>query len=300
MSITIVQAQIEELQNEIIEKKKQLNELKKSVPEKLVENYMFQVSNGCTTSLLELFGDKNELIVVHNMGKGCSYCTMWADGLNGVFHHLIAKAGFVVSSPDAPEIQEDFAASRKWQFQMVSIKGSTFAEDMGFQKGKYVYPGVSTFRKDEENNIYLIAQAPFGPGDDFCVTWPLFELLPSGSEGVVAKQNLNNRSPFQLTNNIAIGVKDYDQAVQFYETIIGKEKKQTSAGETLFSISGTNIFIEEHEHNNTYFEFAVDDFEPSKKILVENGCVITKEYSDKSVMLADPYGLKFHLFEMKK
>jgi predicted enzyme related to lactoylglutathione lyase len=225
---------------------------------------------------------------------------MWADGINGVFHHLIAKASFVLASPDIPEVQEDFSASRKWQFPMISIKESTFTEDMGYQNGEHYHPGVSTFRKDNEGDIYLIAQAPFGPGDDFCLTWPLFDLLPSGSNDIVAKQNLNSQSLFQLTNNIAVGVTDYPNAVEFYENILGMKKEQTLENETKFSMGGTNFFIEENSENNTFFEFAVEDFETAKNLLLENNCVIMKKFTEKSVKIADPYGLNFHLFEIAK
>ena len=300
MSTPHLLSQIEVLQNEILEKKRQLTELKMSVPESLVQNYEFTTSIHQQTTLGELFGNKNELIVIHNMGKGCSYCTMWADGFNGVFHHLNAKAGFVVASPDTPEVQEDFAASRKWQFPMVSTQGSTFTKDMGFQNGKQHLPGVSTFRKDNEGNIYLIAQSPLGPGDDFCVTWPLFDLLPSGSNDVVAKQKLNNRSPFQLTNNIAVGVTDYPNALEFYEHVLGMKKVQTLEKGTKFSMSGTNFFVEESSENNSIFEFAVEDFETALDVLLKHGCVIKKEYAKKSVMIDDPYGMKFHMFEIEK
>lgn len=65
------------------------------------------------------------------------------------------------------------------------------------------------------------AQAQFGPNDDYCVTWPLFDLLPSGASDVVAKKKLNNQSDYQLTNNIAIGETNYENALKFYETILG-------------------------------------------------------------------------------
>ncbi len=68
------------------------------------------------------------------MGKGCSHCTMCADGFNGVNHHLADKASFVVASPDVPDVQENFATERKWRFSMISVKGSSFTENLGYQK----------------------------------------------------------------------------------------------------------------------------------------------------------------------
>ena len=291
--------QIKLLENDILEKKKQLAELRQSVPEQLISNYEFVSSTGNKISLLDLFGNKNELIVIHNMGKSCSYCTMWADGFNGVYHHLIGKTSFVVSSPNAPEVQENFAAERKWRFPMISVKGSTFNEDLGFQNGNSVIPGVSTFRKDEQGLIYLHAQSPIGPGDDYCVTWSLFDLLPSGSKDVKVSKKIHTNSEFQLTNNIAIGVTDYENAIQFYQTILGMKVEQTFENETKLSMSGTNFYIEKSSNNSVFFEFAVENFESIKQTLLENGCKVTKEYNEQSVMIADPFGFKFHLFESK-
>jgi predicted dithiol-disulfide oxidoreductase (DUF899 family)/predicted enzyme related to lactoylglutathione lyase len=298
--MTTIQEQIEALEQEIFEKKKQLVDLRKSVGERVVPNYEFVTSTKQQTTLLDLFGEKGELIVIHNMGRGCSYCTMWADGFNGVYHHLVAKAGFVLASPDEPSVQEDFAAERKWQFPMISVKESSFTEEMGFLKQKQHFPGVSTFRKDEHNNIYLFAQAFFGPGDDYCVPWHLFDLLPSGSENVQTRRKLNSQSSFQLTNNIAIGVKDYENAISFYKNVLGMKVEQTFGNETKFTLSGTNFFIENSPENNVHFEFAVEDIVSTKILLLENGCQITKEYSPQSVMIEDPFGIKFHLFESKK
>ena len=138
-------AQVEQLEREIYDKKKQLAKLRESTPEQLIQNYDFVTLASQKVSLLDLFGTKDELIVVHNMGKSCSYCTMWADGFNGIYHHLIDQASFVVASSDAPDVQANFAAERKWQFPMISVKGSTFTEELGFQKGKICSPGFRHF-----------------------------------------------------------------------------------------------------------------------------------------------------------
>ena len=41
-----------------------------------------------TMRLSELFAGKADLILIHNMGTICPNCTLWADGLNGIYHHL--------------------------------------------------------------------------------------------------------------------------------------------------------------------------------------------------------------------
>ncbi|HEX4506046.1 MAG TPA: DUF899 family protein [Alphaproteobacteria bacterium] len=146
-----------------------------------VEDYHFRTTEGEVT-LSELFGDKPELFVIHNMGRGCSYCTLWADGFNGVSEHLASRAAFVVSSPDDPETQAAFKASRNWRFRMVSHQGSSFAEDMGYRRDQRYWPGVSVFRKTG-TGIVRLSDAGFEPGDDFCPTWHLFDLLPEGANG---------------------------------------------------------------------------------------------------------------------
>jgi predicted dithiol-disulfide oxidoreductase (DUF899 family)/predicted enzyme related to lactoylglutathione lyase len=292
--------EIDQLEQEIMEKKKKLAQLRKSVPEQKVENYQFITSDKQEVSLLDLFQNKDELIVIHNMGRGCSYCTMWADGFNGVYHHLIEKAAFVLSSPDAPEVQEDLAAERGWIFPMVSTKGTTFKEDFGFQKDGYFYPGVSTFRKDKDGNIYHHAKASLGPGDDYNIVWHLFDLLPSGSEDFQPKKKYDRQANFQLTNYVAVQVKDYERAINFYDNIIGMKLQRSYENETKFSMGRIHFFIENSEGDNVFFEFAVDDFHHAIEMLLDQGCKITKEFHEKSVMVVDPFGMKFHIFEVKK
>ncbi len=80
-------------------------------------------------------------------------------------------------SPDSPEVQREFAASRGWRFRMVSSQGDTFTEDMGFLMKEGYWPGVSAFRRDPDGQIFRVSRSFFGPGDDFCSVWPLFDLL---------------------------------------------------------------------------------------------------------------------------
>ena len=111
---------------------KKLPKLKRKLPRKIMEDYTFMGPDG-PVRLSALFGGKKDLIVVHNMGAGCSYCTMWADGFNGVYPHLADRAAFVVVSPDAPAAQKKFAESRAWRFPMLSGRKSDFSENLGFK-----------------------------------------------------------------------------------------------------------------------------------------------------------------------
>jgi predicted dithiol-disulfide oxidoreductase (DUF899 family) len=41
-----------------------------------VNNYELLDSENHKVNISELFGKKNDLIIIHNMGKTCPYCTM--------------------------------------------------------------------------------------------------------------------------------------------------------------------------------------------------------------------------------
>ena len=73
-------------EKELLSVKERVAKLRASLAES-VSDYTFQSLAG-DIQLSELFGRKEDLIVVHNMGKSCVYCTMWADGLNGLLPHL--------------------------------------------------------------------------------------------------------------------------------------------------------------------------------------------------------------------
>jgi len=145
-----------------------------------IRDYVFAAERG-GLRLSDLFGDKRDLLVIHNMGRACVYCTLWADGYNGVYDHLASRAAFVVCSPDPPSTQKEFAASRGWKFRMISHEGTSFAEDMGYRaNGGGWLPGISVFRR-EGQRILRVSDAACGPGDDFNALWHLFDLLPGGA-----------------------------------------------------------------------------------------------------------------------
>lgn len=173
------------LYEEIDAKHAELVELLRSEGPEEVRDYVLRGADGSAVRLSELFGDERDLILVHNMGRGCPYCTLWADGFNGVLPHLENRAAFVVVSPDAPEVQQEFASSRGWRFRMASSVGTSLAKDLGFEtehEGKpFALPGCSTLRKREDGAIERVAKTFFGPGDPYCAVFHLFPLLDGGT-----------------------------------------------------------------------------------------------------------------------
>ncbi|MBT2688789.1 DUF899 family protein [Bacillus sp. ISL-47] len=177
-----VEKAIEEKEKELFRVKEELTALRRQLPSFTVKDYILTTTDGTKIALSELFGDKQELVVIHNMGKSCPYCTLWADGLNGFTKHIENKASFVLTSPDDYQTIGQISESRGWSFNCVSTEGTTFKEDLGFKdENGHVLPGVSVLLRDEDGSIHHYTKAAFGPGDDYCSIWSLFELLPGGS-----------------------------------------------------------------------------------------------------------------------
>lgn len=173
-------AKVTEYRRQIASIRQKMRETQAAVEPQVVEDYEFQTSTG-PIRLSQLFGGREDLIVIHNMGTSCPSCTMWADGYNGIHHHVASRAAFAVSSPDAPDTQRAFATSRGWTFPMVSHSGTTFAADMGYrsEKGGWL-PGISVFQR-QGKEIVRVSDTRFSPGDDFCVVWHMFDMLPGGA-----------------------------------------------------------------------------------------------------------------------
>ncbi len=178
------QKKLAQLDSDIRAKQKELVELLRETTDNgPVAEFTFDTPDGSVT-LRELFGDRDDLIVVHNMGASCPYCTLWADEFNGALDHIENRTAFAVVSPDAVTTQQAFREKRGWQFRMAS-DASGFAEAMGYrweQDGKpYNMPGFSTFKRDGDV-VTRVGHAPFGPGDAYCGVWHFFDMLDGGAK----------------------------------------------------------------------------------------------------------------------
>ncbi len=148
-----------------------------------VDDATFESMDGEVT-LRQLFGRQRDLLFIHNMGKRCAYCTMWADGLNGLLPHLQDRAAVVLASPDDPKTQHAFAESRGWKFRMVSTRKTSFNRDLGYESDDgHVWPGVSALYLKDDGEIVRTGKDHFGPGDVYCAAWHLFGLLREGTNG---------------------------------------------------------------------------------------------------------------------
>lgn len=176
--------QIDELEYQVQDLKRKIAELRRNLQPEEVPDYSLKGWDGQEITLASLFGEHSRLILIHNMGRSCAYCTMWADGFNGALPHLTSRAAFVVTSPDPPDVQREFARSRNWVFPMYSVEGTNLVADLGFtDEDGQPMPGVSVLTKEADSKLYRVGRAEFGPGDDYCAVWHLFELFPEGVDG---------------------------------------------------------------------------------------------------------------------
>jgi predicted dithiol-disulfide oxidoreductase (DUF899 family) len=184
---TATQSQeIQRLEEEVLVAKERLAKALKARPPEVVRDYTLHAAgSGAGVRLSELFGASRDLLVVHNMGQRCPYCTLWADGFASLYKHLANRCAFVLTTPDEPAVAGAFASARGWTFPIISHAGTSFAQDLGYKGEEHTYgsykPGVSGLRKRDDGTITRIATRPFGPGDDFCSLWPMLDLLEGGA-----------------------------------------------------------------------------------------------------------------------
>ena len=173
--------QLDEIYKEIAVLRKKQVELSKSHGLEEVQMYIFKDIDGKEISILELFGDKEELIVVHNMGKSCPYCTLWADGFSSSTSHFQNRFAFALTTPNDYETMREFAKDRGWKFPYYSASESSFIEDMGFtfigenEKRRY-WPGFTSFLR-KGDKVYRVACDTFGPGDFYSPVWGMIDML---------------------------------------------------------------------------------------------------------------------------
>jgi predicted dithiol-disulfide oxidoreductase (DUF899 family) len=173
-------SEISDLEQEIAELTQKLNRLRKALPPREVGNYSFSTLNGSET-LLDLFGDKDRLLMIHNMGQGCRYCTLWADGFNGFLPHLESALSVALVSKDPPETQQRFASSRGWRFHLASHGGGEYIQEQSVIAGSANMPGAVVYQRSGDA-IVRGSSCAFGPGDLYCSMWGLLALAGLGEE----------------------------------------------------------------------------------------------------------------------
>jgi predicted dithiol-disulfide oxidoreductase (DUF899 family) len=176
-----MQDDIARLENQIFEMCLELQNMRAKRESEPVRNYTFVTEHG-ETDLLRLFGDKEGLFAIHNMGQSCRYCTLWADGLNGFLEHLESEFAVVLLSKDPPDVQRRLANNRKWRFNLASHAGGDYIREQTVVSDQDNSPGIVYYER-RGDEIFVKNRATFGPNDLFCSIWPILGLAGRGTEG---------------------------------------------------------------------------------------------------------------------
>ena len=187
--------QIIEIEKQMYDLQVKLNELRKSNPGSEVKDYEFLTLDG-TVTLSSLFAGKDKLLLIHNMGQGCRYCTLWADGFNPFVPHLESVMSLVLVSKDDPETQRRFANSRGWRFRTASHCDSDYLEEQSVSESGGNAPGA-VFYEMHGDKIIRKNSCQFGPGDIYCSHWSLLGLAGLGESDWTPQYNYWQR-PSQL------------------------------------------------------------------------------------------------------
>jgi predicted dithiol-disulfide oxidoreductase (DUF899 family) len=173
-------SEIVDIERQIFELNRKLNELRRESEGEEVRNYEFDTLEGQTT-LLDLFGGRDRLLLIHNMGQGCRYCTLWADGFNGFVPHLESAMALALVSKDAPELQRRFANSRGWRFRLASHGGGDYIREQSVMAGENNMPGAVLYER-REDRLFRKNSCIFGPGDLYCPAWQFLAMAGLGVE----------------------------------------------------------------------------------------------------------------------
>ena len=173
-------AEIAELEAEIAELTAKLNAARRAAFGREVPDYALRTLDG-EVCLGELFAGRDRLLAIHNMGQGCRYCTLWADGINGFLPHLESAMAVVLLSRDEPETQRRFANARGWRFRLASHGGGDYIREQTVMSGEDNAPGAVLYEK-RDGKLFRKNGVVFGPGDRFCSAWNFLALAGHGAD----------------------------------------------------------------------------------------------------------------------
>ncbi len=102
----------------------------------------------------------------------------------------------------------------------------------------------------------------------------------------------------RFSPHIAVSVRDYDNALEFYSKVLGLSLTKRQDHESEFDAGGVTLHIENNAaEQHTWLEFRVEDVEVLKSKLELAGCILQRTHLQKSYLVVDPYGMRFHIWE---
>ncbi len=181
------------------DQRERVAELRRKLPlDTVIQDHVFaELCDGAQVEvrLSDLFEAPNKpLVLMHFMfgkkqDKLCPMCTAWADGYDGVVHHLRQHVNFAVLVAGDVGAFEGYARSRGWRgLRLLSAADSTLKAELGFETADGAqHPGVSVFKLSDGGNIvHFYSQSAWLGGSEFrgmdllSPIWHYLDLTPAG------------------------------------------------------------------------------------------------------------------------
>jgi predicted dithiol-disulfide oxidoreductase (DUF899 family) len=143
------------------------------------EDFTLHTSEG-PRPLSSFVGAKGRLLVIHNMGEVCEYCTMWADVLTACIPWTTEETGWLLVNGDSPEQQAKHKAAWGWPYAMAQDPDGEFTTACGFLTVEGRHPACSAFEVID-GQLHRQGRTMFGPQDRFNPVWPLLALFPGAA-----------------------------------------------------------------------------------------------------------------------
>ena len=148
----------------------------------VTSDYTFKTPAGAVRPpSADLFAGRDRLLMIHNMGQGCRYCTLWADGINGVLPHLEDAMAVALVSKDPPDVQRRMALDRGWKFRLASHGGGAYMAEQCAMGEHANMPGAAVYERDADRRSCGAGSTAFGPGDLYSPLWHFLSLAGIGA-----------------------------------------------------------------------------------------------------------------------
>lgn len=104
--------------------------------------------------------------------------------------------------------------------------------------------------------------------------------------------------PYKFSRCIAFHTPEREQAVEFYENILGLRRTDDDLDQIEFAAGENRLFIDHGAAAQPVFEFIVPDLNAARAELESHGCSVVRwEGKGGANYIRDPFGLLFNLWE---
>lgn len=103
----------------------------------------------------------------------------------------------------------------------------------------------------------------------------------------------------KMSPNIAVRTDRYQEALEFYEKILGFENRSEDPSLGDFNAAPLRLFvIEDTELKGLVHELFVEDLEAAREELVKHGCEVIRWHGKgQDCYIRDPFGVIYNLWE---